>query len=152
MNYPLSNADQIGIVVHDLDSFLQGLDDLLGIRGFELVEYPPDKTKAEITYRGQPADFKLKMAFMRIGKFEVEVIQPLEGESAFKDFLEKNGPGIHHIRFTENRFDEICQVLQGQGLEMVASGRGVHGPTSWAYFDTSTVLQGLIIELKKPAQ
>ncbi len=152
MKHSLSNADQIGIVVHNLDSFLQGLHDILGITGFEVIEYPPDNTEAEITYYGEAADFKLKMAFMKVGKFEVEVIQPLEGQSVFKDFLEENGPGIHHVRFTERRFDEMSQALQEQGIQMIASGRGVHGPTQWAYFDTAALLQGLIVELKKPAE
>ncbi len=151
MEFPLSNADQIGIVVHDLDAFLQMLNDLLGIDGFEVLEYPPDAEEAGITYYGEPANFKLKLAFRKVGKFEVEVIQPLWGESTFKDFLEENGPGIHHVRFTESRFDEIAQTLQDRGIQMMASGRGVHGPTRWAYFDTSDLLQGLIVELKKPA-
>lgn len=151
MRLPLSKADQIGIIVRDLDEFLTQLDQLLGLRGFEIVEYPPEGQDVAITYYGEPAQYRLRMAFAHIGQFEVEVIQPLEGHSIFHDFLAEHGPGIHHLRFTEEGFDEISQELQDAGVVLMASGRGVHGPSTWAYFDTAALLQGVIIEVKKPA-
>jgi methylmalonyl-CoA/ethylmalonyl-CoA epimerase len=152
MKFPLSKADQIGIIVDDLDSFLEQLDRLLGLRGFEVVEYPPEGQDVGLTYYGEQAQYRLRMAFARIGQFEVEVVQPLEGQSIFQDYLDEHGPGIHHVRFTEEHFDEISQELQDAGVVLMASGRGVHGPSKWAYFDTAALLQGLIIEVKKPAR
>ena len=151
MNIQLSNADQVGIVVRDLDAFLQSLEDLLGIRGFEVIEYPDDSREAQITYRANPAAYRPKLAFMKVGNLEVELSQPLEGESAFQEFLDERGPGLHHIRFTEREFDQISAALMDRGIQRMATGNGVHGPTKWAYFDTAELLQGLLIEIKKPS-
>ena len=144
------NADQVGIVLDDLDKFLEMMEEFLGISGFEVVEYPSKGTDAEILYHGQASGFKAKIAFKDLGNFQVEVIQPIEGPSIYQDFLDERGSGLHHIRFTSESFYEICDYLESQGIKQIASGRGVHGSSRWAYYDTSKVLQGLIIEIRKP--
>jgi hypothetical protein len=149
MDVLIKNADQVGIVVADLDRFLQNMKDLLGIDDFEVVEYPPDDIKPETTYYDKPTEFKLRMAFRDFEKFQLEVIQPLEGKSVFKDYLEKNGPGLHHIRFTQKNFDEADKSLREKGIPCIASGRGAHGSSQWAYYDTSALLEGLFIEIRK---
>lgn len=149
MNKLLKNADQIGIIVADLDAFIKAMDEFLGLRGFEIIDYPPPEIDAETTYYEQPSDFKVRMAFRNFDKFQLEVIQPVDGQSVFKDFLEKNGPGLHHIRFTAQEFDRICEDLISVGIQRIASGRGAHGSSKWAYFDTSVKLQGLFIEIRK---
>ena len=146
----LSNADQVGIIVADLDAFLHAMQTLLGIDGFEIIEYPPEDIDPETLYYGQPAEFTVRMAFRDFGKFQLEVVEPGEGQSVFRDFLEDNGPGLHHIRFTESAFDEICEELKRRGIRQISSGKGAHGTSKWAYFDTSAVLQGLFIEIRKP--
>jgi len=147
----LSNADQVGIIVADLDAFLTTMESLLGLDGFEIIEYPPEDIEPETIYYGQPSDFTVRMAFRDFGKFQLEVVEPGKGQSVFRDFLEEKGPGLHHIRFTEPAFDRICEELERQGIEQIASGKGAHGTSKWAYFDTSEVLQGLYIEIRKPS-
>jgi catechol 2,3-dioxygenase-like lactoylglutathione lyase family enzyme len=146
----LSNADQVGLVVSDLNAFLTMIKDLLGLDGFEVIEYPPEDIEPETLYYGEPVEFKVKMAFRDFGKFQLEVVEPLEGQSVFSDFLEKNGPGLHHIRFTEPDFDRVSAELEAKGIHQIASGKGAHGSSKWAYFDTSEALQGLYIEIRKP--
>lgn len=146
----LSNADQVGIIVADLDAFLKTIHSLFGLDGFEIIEYPPEDIEAKTIYYGQPVEFSARIAFRDFSNFQLEVVEPLEGQSIFKDFLENNGPGLHHIRFTEIDFDGICDQLEHQGIRQIASGKGAHGSSKWAYFDTSEVLQGLFIEIRKP--
>jgi methylmalonyl-CoA/ethylmalonyl-CoA epimerase len=146
----LKNADQVGVIVSDLDAFLTVMKDLLGLDGFEVIEYPPPDLEPETTYLGEPSRFTARIAFRDFGRFQLEVVQPLEGRSIFRDHLEKNGPGLHHIRFTEERFDEICEQMSRRGIQEIASGKGAHGSSKWAYFDTAEVLQGLIVELRRP--
>ena len=149
MDKLLKNADQVGIIVADLDAFLQSMQSL-GLDGFEIVEYPPEDIEPETIYYGRPEAFTVRMAFRDFGNFQLEVVEPGEGPSVFRDFLEEKGPGLHHIRFTEPAFDQICKELERQGIQQIASGKGAHGTSKWAYFDTSEVLQGLFIEIRKP--
>jgi len=145
-----SNPDQVGIIVADLDAFLDAIQTLLGLDGFEVIEYPPEDIEPETTYYGQPAGFTARIAFRDFGKFQLEVVEPGEGPSVFRDFLRDHGPGLHHIRFTEPAFDQICEEFEGQGIRQIASGKGAHGTSKWAYFDTAALLQGLFVEIRKP--
>jgi len=146
----LSNADQVGIIVADLEAFLKSIEDLLGLDGFEVIEYPPEDLEPETTYYGQPTEFKAKIAFRDFGKFQLEVVEPLQGQSVFQDFLDNHGPGLHHIRFTEEHLDDITERLNEKGIQEIASGKGAHGSSKWAYFDTAEALQGLYVEVRKP--
>jgi len=146
----LKNPDQVGIVVEDLDAFLIALEELVGLDDFEVIDYPPDGVEVNTTYYGKPSDLKMKAAFKNFDSFQLEVVQPGEGESIYKDFLKERGPGIHHIRFSDIHLDQITEALSRQGIQEMASGRGLHGDSKWTYFDTSKVLQGLILEVRRP--
>jgi hypothetical protein len=152
MEYPLKNPDQVGIVVKDLDAFLNALNDLIGLDGFEIIDYPPEGVDVGTTYHGIPAELNMKVAFRNFDSFQLEVVQPGEGESIYKDFLNEKGPGLHHLRFTDERLDLITEELSRKGIKKISSGRGVHGDSQWAYFDTSKELQGLILEIRKPSK
>jgi hypothetical protein len=142
--------DQFGIVVNDLNDFLKTVKELIGLDDFEIIDYPIEGVDSGTTYHGNPSDLKMKVAFRDFDSVQLEVIQPGEGQSIYKDFLEERGPGLHHIRFSDQRLDQISQHLSEKGIECIASGRGVHGDSQWAYFDTASQLQGLIIEIRKP--
>ena len=144
----ISNADQVGIIVKDLDSAILQYKSLLGIEKFEIVEWPKPGTDPESTYYGRPAKFSMRIGFTQLGNLQLEVVQPLDGKSIFRDFLESHGPGLHHIRFTEKDFDQKAEQLQKAGIQMISSGRGVRSASTWAYFDTTKFLGGIYIELR----
>jgi hypothetical protein len=142
------NLDQIGIVVHDLDAFTKEFTRLFGIGPFRIIEWPVDGIDPQSTYHGQPADFSLLLAFATVGKTQLEIIQPLEGQSIFSDFLEEHGPGLHHIRLNIPDFEQGVEELLGAGIKNISSGTGVHHGSKWAYFDTTNQLEGLLVELR----
>src|ERR1700727_3176860 len=100
----LKRLVQIGIVVADRDRTTQLLTSLFGIRPFRLVEWP-DRPEAKYYYRGSEERIRLKQAFVQLGDVEVELIQPLEGRNAYKDFLDATGGGIHHVLFEVTDID-----------------------------------------------
>lgn len=141
-------VDQIGIVVRDLRSMVENLQDVLGIGDFRVVEWPVEGSDPQATYHGKPGDFRLLLGFATVGKTQLEIIEPLSGENIFSDFLEEHGPGLHHFRFTVSDFEERCASLESRGIEKIASGTGVHVGSKWAYFDTRSILEGVIVELR----
>lgn len=154
MNEPQSDAiapsiDQVGIVVHDLHGMVAMFEQILGIKNFRVMEWPLEGIDPEATYHGEPGNFRLLLAFATVGKTQIEIVQPLEGQNIYSDFLDSHGPGLHHIRFTVPDFDERIAGLEEKGIKNIASGTGVHVGSKWAYFDTSSLLQGVIIELRK---
>jgi methylmalonyl-CoA/ethylmalonyl-CoA epimerase len=143
-----AELDQIGIVVHDLSAVTQELTRLFGIGPFRIFEWPLEGVDPQATYHGQPANFRLLLAFATVGKIQIEIVQPLEGQNIYSDFLRDHGPGLHHFRLTVPEFEQGVAALIGTGIEKIASGTGVHVGSKWAYFDTTQQLEGVIVELR----
>ena len=81
------NVVQVGMVVSDLDQTLEKFQSLLGIRPFRTVEYPPvGEEGCPREYRGKSGDFTARFCFFNLGGIELEVIQPLTGDSIWSDF------------------------------------------------------------------
>src|SRR6185312_6959251 len=51
------------------------------------------------TYRGEDADYAIKVCFADVGDLAVEIMQPLYGPSIFQEFLDTRGEGIQHVAF-----------------------------------------------------
>jgi len=91
----LKKISHIGIAVHDIEEAARFYTQQLGltIGGIEEV-----------------ADQKVKVAFLPIGEVRIELIQPTSPDSAVAKFLEKNGPGFHHIAY---QVEDVAAALEG---------------------------------------
>jgi hypothetical protein len=144
----LDKPDQVGIVVNNVDFMVQQFKSLFGIDGFEIIDWPLPDSDPESTYYGNPGYWRMRTAFATLGSLQIELVEPLEGKSIYKDFLLKNGPGLHHFRFTVQDFDDKVKKLEEAGIMMISSGKGLRTNSRWAYFDTFNVLDGIYIELR----
>ena len=79
-----------------------------------------------------------------IGGLVFEVVQPLEGETPVKEFLEKKGEGIHHLGFFVDDLDKETAKMAEKGFMVSQSGETPD--VKWVYFDTDAV-GGVVIEL-----
>jgi len=132
------NVHHIGAVVKDVEKTSKFLSEILGIGFWDIHVYSPSKSEMLI---GEP--FSLKTAHGKFGSVEIELLQPLKGDSIWGQFLETKGEGLHHIAFHNlSNWEEMVAKLQEQGSRMIigASSRG----TRWTYFDTPG---GIIVEL-----
>ncbi|MDT5007533.1 MAG: hypothetical protein QOJ24_4709 [Mycobacterium sp.] len=87
---------QIAWVTTDLTATEEALTTLLGASKWIRVpdvHFGPDSC----TYRGQPADFVASISFSYAGDTQLELIFPVSGESVYTEFLDRAGPGLHHI-------------------------------------------------------
>ncbi len=143
-----AELDQVGIVVNDLDAFTKELTRLFGIGPFRVMEWPVEGIEPQATYHGEPGNFRMLLAFATVGKVQIEVVQPLEGENIYSDFLREHGPGLHHFRLSVPGFEKSVEAMVSQGIQNISSGTGVHVGSRWAYFDTTHNLDGVIVELR----
>ena len=87
---------QIAWVTTDLTATEEALTTLLGAKKWIRVpdvHFGPDSC----TYRGRPADFVASISFSYAGDTQLELISPVSGESVYTEFLDRAGPGLHHI-------------------------------------------------------
>jgi catechol 2,3-dioxygenase-like lactoylglutathione lyase family enzyme len=140
---------QIGVVVADLDKSTRALTDIFGIGPFHIVDWPPEgRADLERFYHGQPGDFTARMAFTELGSIELELIQPVSGQSIWADFLRDSGGGIHHIRFNVDELEPVQEYLAGQGILSAQHGSGIRPGTMWMNFNSMEKV-GFIIEVMK---
>ena len=142
----LKRLVQIGIVVPDRDRTAQMLASLFGIGPFRLVEWP-DRPESKYYYREVEQKIRVRQAFVQLGDVEVELIQPLEGNSAYQDFLNETGGGIHHVLFEVSDIDPVIHELAKSGVTVLQSGTGIRPGTRWALMDTQKLL-GFLVELR----
>ncbi len=142
----LNRLVQIGIVVADRDRTTQLLTSLFGMGPFRFVEWP-DRPESEYYYRGVQENIRIRQAFVQLGAVEIELIEPLEGRSGYRDFLDQTGGGIHHVLFEVTDIDPVLEKLALSGVKVLQSGTGIRPGTRWALLDTQELL-GFLVELR----
>ena len=141
---------QVGILVEDLDQAVENYWRVGKIGPWQIYTYQRPLVKV-MTYRGKPADYKMRIALTWTNALCIELIQVLEGESIYQEFIEKRGFGLHHLGIVvEDAEAEIAQA-EGAGFPVIqdGSGYGLHGDGHYAYLDTEAQL-GVIVELMQP--
>lgn len=143
------NCLQIGAVVTDLEQTIQVLTNVFGFGPFRIFDWPPpDRPDIEEFYYGKRVHFKARKAFTDMGSVELELIQPLEGQSIYFDFLKEHGPGLHHIRFNISELEPVIEYLAQNNFEVSQMGSGLRPGTRWANFNTEQLV-GFTIEVMK---
>jgi methylmalonyl-CoA/ethylmalonyl-CoA epimerase len=138
---------QIGVVVADLDKAITNLSEIFGIGPFRVIDWPPeDRTDIKKYYYGEPGNFKARLAFAELGQIELEIVEPLEGESIWSDFLRDHGGGIHHIRFNVDDVKPVQNYLAGKEIISAQNGSGLRPGTNFMYFASEEKI-GFVIEV-----
>lgn len=137
----LPPIDQVGYVVRDLDRALTTFEPLFG--PFELMQSSLEGTN----YRGRPSDVTLRLAFGRSGPLEIELIEWVSGDSPHKEALERNGEGVHHVRFKIDDLATVRTRLEAKGFEVVWSHAFPQADIAWAYMAGPAEQGGMVIEL-----
>lgn len=134
---------QIGLVVNDIEKSIAAYCEILNLPRPEVVltdEYPLART----TYRGQPSLARAKLAFFNMGQITIELIEPVGEPSTWKEALQENGEGFHHIAFQIKDTGKVIQYLQSKDIPLVQQGYYTGG--MYSYLDASAKL-GLVLEL-----
>ena len=134
-NHFLGDAIEICIVTRNYQQTMAGLVQL-GIGPWRVYTFNAE-TVTEQTYRGQPANYSIKVCFAQSKNVIWEIMQPLSGPTIFQDFLARHDQGIHHIAFNcgERPWEERIQEFESRGFHLIQSGKWM-GQNAFAFFDT----------------
>jgi len=135
----ISALSHVGIVVKDVDKTIKFLSSIWDIGPTQTIVYSPSKEELIV---GEP--FTAKIGSVNLGTVMLELIQPLEGESIWSDFLKAKGEGVQHIAFGVSNYDEVVSKLQEQGNKMVVGGS--YEGVRWCFFDTKP--GGILVEFR----
>lgn len=138
----LNKVSQVAIVVRDIDKAMKFYWEELGVGPWRIWEYGSPLTR-EMTYRGKPAKHRFVGAETMVGGMGFELVMPLEGETVYKEFLDKKDEGLHHIAYTTNDIDSVLEKFRKAGIGVLQSGKVAKD--SYYYVDTGSIC-GTIIE------
>ena len=62
-----------------------------------------------------------------LGECLIELMEPIDGPSVWRDHLERYGEGLHHIAFMAPEMNDAITFLAGHGLRMVQHGNFPNG-------------------------
>jgi len=131
----LTRINHIGIAVASLDETLPFYRDNLGmaLAGVEEV-----------------AEQKVRVAMLQIGESKIELLEPTAANSPVARFLEKNGPGIHHLAYEVEDIEAAIARLLANGARMIdeTPRNGAHG-TRIAFVHPKSS-NGVLTELCEP--
>ena len=129
---PFSKLHHIAIVVRNIEEAVQFYASI-GVGPFE--DYPPLKEYIKLNVPDEVGFHNVKIKVVQIGPFQIQLIQPGEGKSLYRDFLEKKGEGVYHLGFVVDHVDESETELKKLGLKVLSSGRREDG-SGFSYLDT----------------
>jgi methylmalonyl-CoA/ethylmalonyl-CoA epimerase len=134
---------QIGILVHDIDKSAQAFADFFGVeKPLCSLTDPPEQ--AQTQFRGRSSEARAKLAFFDMGSLQLELIEPDHNVSTWRESLDKNGEGPHHIAFVVQGIGDKVAALERMGMPLLQKGEYAGG--RYAYIDTLGDLK-VIIEL-----
>jgi len=138
------NMTQVGVIVDDIEKAAQAWSNFLGMDEVPHISVAEGHESRPTVFRGNPSNATARLAFFQLDNITIELIEPLEGSSTWREFLEEHGPGIHHIAFNVDNMEHSVQLFGEVGIKEVQHGGW--GTGEYAYMDASGSLE-LIIEL-----
>lgn len=136
-------VSQIAIVVRDVKASVKRYWEELGVGPWNIWDLD-HRSMSEMTLRGKPGSYSFRVAMTTIGDVAIELVQPLEGHSIFKEFLDRKGEGLHHLKYKMEDTDSTLHEFTKKGGRVLQSAR--IGDSSFYYLDTESKL-GFVLEL-----
>jgi len=100
----IKKIDHVALVVADIDEALEFWQDALGIR----LEHQEDNPREQSA-----------IAFLPVGDSEIELVQPTSDDSGVAKYLEKRGPGMHHICLEVDDLKTMLVQLKAKGIQLI---------------------------------
>ena len=138
---------QVALIVQDLDKTVENYWNYFGIGPWHFYTYGKPLVK-KMSYRGEPVEYKMRVALSWIGSLRIELIEMLEGPTVYADFVKEHGHGVHHFGVLVESMEEAIAQAQEAGLTMTQDGTGFgkDGDGHYAYLNTEKII-GTTIEL-----
>ena len=91
-------------------------------------------------------------AFFPVDGTSIELVHPLNGEGPIKNYLEKYGPGIHHLCFQTDDIDADVAMLKKKGYKFTSDAPSPGAHNTRVIFIHPKSCDGVLIELNEHAR
>jgi methylmalonyl-CoA/ethylmalonyl-CoA epimerase len=130
----IKKIDHVAIAVEDMDGAIARLRQVLGL---------------EARLRETVEEQKTEAALVPIGDSNIELIAP-RGNAGLAKFLEKRGPGLHHICLQVEGIAEALAMLKAAGVPLIDEQPRIGARGHKVAFLHPKALGGVLVELEEP--
>lgn len=128
----IQGLDHIAVAVPDIDKAIEGWSRLTG---------------AILTHREHVKEQNTFVAFMKLGDFRIELLSPDKPDSAVGRFLEKRGPGLHHIALNTPDGQILLNEFADNGAQLINISLRPGAENTMVGFVHPASLGGVLIEV-----
>ena len=125
-------VDHIGIAIKGLDEALAVWRDALGL---------------EVEHSEEVAEQGVRVTMLPVGDSHIELLEPLSDSSPVGKFLEKRGPGIHHIAVNVPDINAALAQLKQKGTRLIDETPRVGARGCLVAFVHPSSANGVLLEL-----
>jgi methylmalonyl-CoA/ethylmalonyl-CoA epimerase len=129
--------DHIGVAVVDLDGAIELYRDRLGM---------------PLQHRETVEQFGVEAVLLGVGDGHVELLQPTDSEGAIGRFIERQGPGLHHVAYRTGDIDAALDEARSAGLRLIDEEARAGIRNSRVAFVHPKSTGGVLTELVEPAE
>lgn len=123
--------DHIAIVVNDVEESAKVYQEALGV---DNVEFETVESEG------------VKVAIIHLENGRIELMQPTNDASPIKKFLDKKGPGLHHMALETNNIENEVSRMEGCGIQFLGKIRPGFAGTKVTFIHPKS-LHGVLAEL-----
>lgn len=128
----VKKIDHIAILADDLDKSLNFWRDALGLELSHVENVPAEKSM---------------VAFLPVEGTEIELVKPTADDSGLARYLEKRGPGMHHLCLEVDDIAAMLEKLKGKGIQLInESPMSGLGGRKYAFIHPKST-NGVLVEL-----
>lgn len=126
--------DHVGIAVRELEQALAFYRDTLGL---------------ELTAPEEVASQRVRAIFVKTGHATLELVEATGSDSPIERYLEKHGPGLHHVALRVDDIHAALEHLKARGVRLIDERprEGAHG--ALIAFIHPSAAHGVLVELKQ---
>jgi len=123
--------DHIAIAVNDVEASAKVYQKALGI---DEIEFETVESEG------------VKVAIIPMENGRIELIQPTKDDSPIKKFLDKKGPGLHHLALETDNIEGEVERMEGCGVQFLGKVRPGSAGTKVTFIHPKS-LEGVLAEL-----
>jgi methylmalonyl-CoA/ethylmalonyl-CoA epimerase len=99
-----THIEHIGIAVNSLEESIPYYEKVLGLECYAIEEVK---------------DQKVKTAFFMVGQTKIELLESTDPEGPIGKFIEKKGPGVHHLAFAMDDVAKALKEAEEKGIRLI---------------------------------
>ena len=132
-----AQIDHVGVAVEDLDAAIALHEQTYGLA---------------LAHREVVEEQGVEAVLLDVGESHVELLRPLQPDTAVGRFLASRGPGLHHVAYRVDDIDAALDALRDRGLQLIDETPRAGIRDSRVAFVHPRSTGGVLTEIVQPAE